>query len=126
MTIQPRIVSFKSLAWYASRALCGQTPAPVRAYSFQHDVDAEIFILKAEVDRELTEDEREDLAVVETEIWTDMFLDSTISTETMVVLVPFGESLDPGKDGIVYLRDGEHVPPGYAGLPPSPAWKPTA
>lgn len=119
-------INFESLAWYASRALCGQTPVPVRAYSFQHDIDAEILILKAEVDRELTEDEREDVAVVETEIWTDMFLDSTISTETMVVLVPFGESLDPGKDGIVCLREGEHVPLGYAGLPPSPAWKPIA
>jgi hypothetical protein len=89
----------------AQSALRGQTPAPLREYSFAFDEIAKRIALKAEVERELTENEREMLAVTETEIYSD-FADCTL-VETEVVVVPLGQPLRPLRGGVAYLREGE-------------------
>lgn len=92
----------------AKRALGGQTPTALRQYSFSCDEVAKTILFRAEVERELTEDEREDLAVAETEIYAD-FADDTL-VETVVEVVLLGMPLHPLPGGIVFLREGEHAP----------------
>ena len=93
----------------ARRALLGQTPAPLREYSFAFDESAKRIMLKAEVERELTEAEREDLAVAETEMYADRIFDDATDIETMIEIVPLGQPLHPLQGGVVYLREGERA-----------------
>ncbi len=61
--------------WIAAcvrRALQGQAPAALREYSFSFDELAKRITLKAELEWDLTEDERESLAVVGTEVYSDL------------------------------------------------------
>ena len=106
----------RHIALSGRNLLVGQTPAPLRAYSFSFDEARRTLIFKAEVDQELTEDEREDLAVTETEIdCQDVFGEETLVETTVVTVVPVGQPLDPLPGGISFLRDGEVVPAGYGG-----------
>lgn len=93
----------------ARRALFGQTPAPLREYSFTFDEGAKRITLKAEVERELTETEREDLAVAETEMYADRIFDDATDIETLVEVVPLGQPLHPLPGGVAYLREGERA-----------------
>ena len=110
----------------ADRGLLGQIPEPLRAFSFSFDQSIRTIWLRAEVDRELSEDEREDLAFSESEIAADNVLDphspldQWTQTELAVVVVPPDQPLDPLPDGVVFLRAGERVPDGYAGAMPHP------
>ena len=93
----------------AQRALLGQTPAALRGYSFAFDEDAKRITLRAEVERELTEAEREDLAVAETEMYAERIFDDATDIETVVEVVPLGRPLHPLPGGVAYLREGERA-----------------
>ena len=80
--------------------------SPQRILVFFREVEKQV-LLKAEVDRELTETERENLAVAETEIYSE-FGDDTL-VETFVEVVPFGQPLRPLPGGIADLRGGEQA-----------------
>ena len=66
-------------------------------------------MLKAEVERELTEDEREDLAVAETEIYAACIFGDDTLIDTAVEVVPSGQALHPLPGGVAYLREGERA-----------------
>lgn len=93
----------------ARRALLGQTPSPLRAYSFALNEDAKQVTFKAEVERELTEEERENLAVAETEVYADGIFGDATEIETVVEVVPLGRPLHPLPGGVAYLREGERA-----------------
>jgi len=93
----------------ARRALLGQTPAPLREYSFAFDEDIRRITLKAEVERELTEAEREELAGAETEIYAERIFDDATEIETVVEVVPLRQPLHPLPGGVIYLRKGERA-----------------
>lgn len=87
----------------AKGALGGQTPNALRQYSFSFSEQDKSILFKAEVDRELTKEERSDLSVVETEIYSD-FADGTM-VETIIEIVPNEMPLHPLSGGVVYRRD---------------------
>ena len=121
----PRPTEPARFAWYVARALHGNTPEPLRAYSFHLDLLEHTVTLKAEVDRPLTEDERETLLIVESEIVADVAPDDSILFRTTIAPTAPGQLLDPARDGIALLRESERVPLDYRGLPPTP-WAPFA
>lgn len=113
------------IRWYACRAMDLELPLPLRAYSFSFDRDAQTIWIKAEVDRELDEDERENLSCAETVLYSDEILSwvdrkKGTTIHTQVSVVPAGRPLDPLPRGIAFLRVGEPVPDGYAGALPHP------
>jgi len=55
----------------ATRALRGQTPVGLRAYSFAIDLEIREILLRAHFDAPPSEDDLEDISVVETEIDAD-------------------------------------------------------
>lgn len=91
---------------YAKGALTGQTPVPLRLYSFDYDAAEKTITFKAEVARELTESEAEDLAVVETEVYADCIFGDDTQIETRVEIVPEEVPLRPLHGGVVYRKDG--------------------
>lgn len=97
------------IAVFARRALLGQLPAPLRAYSFDFDETSKRITLRAEVDRELTEDEREDFAVAETEIYAACIFGDDTLIKTVVEVVPLDQPLCPLPGGMAYLREGEQA-----------------
>lgn len=86
----------------AQRALGGQTPDILRQYSFSYNEYNKTIIFKAEVERELTEDERECLDIVETEIQAD-FPDNTM-VKTVISVIKIENELQPLSGGIAYHR----------------------
>ena len=110
MSAHTRLGSFlkrKGLKEYitecAQRALQGNAPSGLLEYSFSIDESAKRILFKAEVERELSQDERDSLMVAETEVYAD-FGDDTL-VETMIEVVPPGSSLDPLPGGVVFQRD---------------------
>ena len=95
----------------ARQALLGQTPEVLREYSFAFDEAAKRIMLKAEVDRELNEDKREDLAVAETEVYADGIFGDETKIETIVEVVPLPQPLCPLPGGVAYLRDSGNATP---------------
>ena len=125
MTLSPEDASAEIL-YSADRGLSGYVPAPLRAYSYAFDQSERTIWLKAEVDRELDEDEREDLSVAETGVIADNVLtphaplNASTMVELAVVVVPPDQPIAPLPGGIVFLRDGEPVPRDYPGMTPLP------
>lgn len=95
----------RELCWNAKRALQGETPASLRAYSFAMDREAKEIRLRAHFDSAPSEDEAESMSCVETEI-AATFLDR-FETETDIEVAPAGTPLALLADGVAYLRDGE-------------------
>lgn len=84
--------------WIAAcvrRALQGQAPAALREYSFSFDELAKRITLEVDVERDLTEDERESLAVVETEVYSDLIFGNDTIVKTEIIVVYDGTQLDP-------------------------------
>ena len=110
----------------ADSGLSGYVPNSLRALSFAFNQDVRTVWLKAEVDRELTEDEWDDASEAETMVAADdVFmsgppLNEHTMTDFTVMVVPPDQPLDPLPDGIVFLRACERVPEGYAGAMPHP------
>ena len=90
----------------AKVALLGQTPVPLRQYSFALDERARRITLKAEVDRPLTEAEREDLEMAESELYAERFFDDEETLiETVIEVVPPPHTLSALQGGVIYNRD---------------------
>ncbi len=96
------------IMWSARRALGGQTPIALRQYSFSFEDATRSIVFKAEVERELTEDERENLEVAVTEVYADFYEDMQI--DTVVAIVPLGHPLHLLPDGIVFSRERGDAP----------------
>lgn len=92
------------------RALQGQVPAVLRECSFSFDEEAKHITLKLEVERTMTEEEIERIAVAETQIYGDSIFGDDTRIETLVKVVPKGESLRPLPGGIAFSREEGHVP----------------
>jgi len=97
------------IAACARRSLRGHMPAPLREYSFSFDELAKRITLKAEVERELTEEERESLAIAEAELYADRIFDDDTLIETKVEVAPEGTPLRPLPGGVIFSRDAKHV-----------------
>ena len=95
----------KNLCFSAKRALRGQTPETLRAYSFEIDPKKKLIRLRAHFAQQPSEDDLEAISVVETEIDAD-FLDD-FKDETGIEVVPPGGALSFLSGGIAYLRQGE-------------------
>ena len=95
----------ESVCWFARRALQGQTPSTLRAYSFAVDGERRVILLRAHFAETPSEDDLSDISVVETEIDAD-FLD-LLEGEIDVEIAPPGTACAFLSGGIVYLRDGE-------------------
>lgn len=91
------------IAAAARRALLGQTPVPLHDCSSTFNVVTNQITLKDEVERALTEAKREDLAVVETEMYAERIFGDTTAIETVVEVVPLPEPLRPLPGGVAYL-----------------------
>ena len=89
----------------AKRALQGQTPATLRAYSFSIDSDNKRIFLRAHFAEIPSEDDLETISIVETEIDADFLDYFEGETDTEVVAPGTAPSFLPG--GIAYLREGE-------------------
>lgn len=94
----------------ARQALQGQIPSPLRRYSFWFDEDEKRIVFKAEVEKDLSEDERESLAVAETEVYADSIFGDDTEIKTMIEIIPTEVPLHPLPNGVVFLRDGEASP----------------
>ena len=95
----------KSICFSAKRALRGQTPKTLRGYSFDVDLAKSLVLLRVHFGDVPSEDDLEQIAVVETEIDADFLDDFEIQSDTEIV-VP-GEPLSFLAGGIAYLREGE-------------------
>lgn len=89
----------------AKRALDGQTPRTLRAYSFAINHDSKRILLRAHFGESPSEDDLDAISVIETEIDAD-FLDH-FEGETDTEVVPPGKGLSLLPGGVAYLRDGE-------------------
>ena len=103
MTDDERLL--RSVCGSAKRALGGQTPSTLRAYSFAIDHERKRILLRAHFGEEPSEDDLEAISIVETEIDAD-FLDH-FEGETDTEVVAPGRSLSPLPGGIASLRKGE-------------------
>ncbi|MXP63701.1 hypothetical protein E0493_10115 [Roseomonas sp. M0104] len=92
----------EKLLWSARRALGGQTPASLVVYSVAGDQVQKRLRLLAQFDEQPSEDDLEDLACVETEIFSDFF--DGVSIKTEISIVAPGEELDLLPDGMAYRR----------------------
>jgi hypothetical protein len=95
----------KAVCFSAKRALRGQTPETLRAYSFGIDQMNGVILLRAHFAQTPSEDDMEAISVIETEIDAD-FLDD-FEAETHTEVVPMGAPLSLLSGGIAYLREGE-------------------
>ena len=87
------------------RALEGQTPGSLRAYSFAVDQESRVINLKAHFAQPPSEDDLEAISIVETEVDAD-FLDHLLGVTSIEVAGP-GSALSLLPGGVAYLRDGE-------------------
>ena len=97
--------TLKNLCFSAKRALRGQTPETLRAYSFEIDPEKKLIRLRAHFGENPSEDDLEAISFIETEIDAD-FLDH-YEAETDTEVVALGKSLSFLCGGIAYLRKGE-------------------
>ncbi len=95
----------KRVCGSAKRALCSQTPAALRAYSFAIDNDHERIPLRAHFGETLSEDDLETISIIETEIDAD-FLDH-FEGDTDIEVAPPGTTLSLLPGGVAYLREAE-------------------
>ena len=89
----------------AKRALRGQTPAILRAYSFEIDNKNRKIFLRAHFAEKPSEDDLNLISIIETEIDAD-FLDH-FDGETDIEVVAPNENLSFLSGGVAYLREGE-------------------
>lgn len=95
----------KDVCFSARRALQGQTPDTLRAYSFEIDSEKKVLRLRAHFAEPPSEDDLEAISIIETEIDAD-FLDR-FEGETDTEVVAPGKSLSLLPGGVAYLREGE-------------------
>lgn len=95
----------KNLCFSAKRALRGQTPKTLRAYSFALDNENRRVLLRAHFGEAPSEDDMEAISIVETEIDAD-FLDHFEAVTDTELALP-GTALSFLSGGIAYLRSGE-------------------
>ena len=95
----------KSLCFSAKRALGGQTPETLRAYSFEINPEKKLIRLRAHFGEGPSEDDLEAISIIETEIDAD-FLDH-FEAETDTEVVAPGRSLSFLPGGVACLRNGE-------------------
>ncbi len=95
----------KSLCFSAKRALRGQMPKTLRAYSFAINSEEGLILLRAHFERPPSEDDLEDISVIEAEIDADFIDDFEVRTEIEVVAPGKSPSLLSG--GVAYLGQGE-------------------
>ena len=94
----------------AQRALSGQTPPELIAYSLAVDREHQIIRLKAHFERPPSEDALYNIECVDTEIFSD-FPDH-FDTETEMEVVPVGQQPVPLAGGFVWRRgDPPWTPP---------------
>ena len=97
--------NLRALCFSAMRALQGQTPDSLRAYSFDIDLERRLIRLRAHFAEPPSEDDLEAISIIETEIDAD-FLDHFEGETDIEVVAPRKTlSLLPG--GVAYLREGE-------------------
>ena len=96
---------FKDVCFSVQRALRGQTPETLRAYLFEIDCARKLLRLRAHFAVPPSDDDLEDISIVEAEIDADFLDHFTAETDTEVV--PPGKSLTLLSGGIAYLREGE-------------------
>lgn len=89
----------------ARRALQGQTPKSLRAYSFKIDTLTKKIHLRAHFDQTPSEDDLDDMIFVDGEIDAD-FIDY-FETSTDIDIAPMGTTPAFLPGGIACLRDGE-------------------
>lgn len=93
------------LCFSAKRALGGQTPDTLRAYSFEIDQAKKRILLRAHFAVAPSEDDLEAISVIETEIDADFL--GHFEGQTDIEVVAPGMPLSFLSDGIAYLRKGE-------------------
>lgn len=95
----------KDVCFSAQRALRGQTPDALRAYSFEIDRKRGLVRFRAHFAEPPSEDDLESISIVETEIDADFLDDFAAETDTEIVAP--GKSLSLLSGGVAYLRNGE-------------------
>ena len=95
----------RSLCFSAQRALEGQTPEMLRAYSFGIDPDNKLIRLRAHFAQPPSEDDLETISIIETEIDAD-FLDH-FEAETEIEVAAPGAAMAFLSGGVAFLRPGE-------------------
>lgn len=106
----------EEIASSAQRALSGQTPPELLAYSFAVDREQQVIHLKAHFSQPPSEDAVENIEIAETEIFSD-FPDH-FDAETEMEVVPAGQEPVPLSGGFVWrLGDPPWSPPA-SGSPP--------
>ncbi len=95
----------KDVCFSAQRALRGQTPDTLRAYSFEIDPERKVIRLRAHFADAPSEDDLEAISVIETEIDADFIDDFERQTDTEIVSP--GSSLSLLPSGIAYFCKGE-------------------
>ena len=91
----------------AQRALGGQTPESLRAYSFDADMKKQEILLRAHFGEQPSEADLEEISVVETETMADFLFVVAETITTDVEIVPVGQPLSFLSGGMAYLREGE-------------------
>ena len=95
----------EKVCFSAKRALGGQTPETLRAYSFKIDLGHKLIRLRAHFAQPPSEDDLEAIAIVETEIDAD-FLDR-FEAETGIEVAAPGAPMRFLSGGAAFLRPGE-------------------
>lgn len=80
------------------------------AYSFKFDRETCSILLKAEVSRELTADELEQLSVAETELYADDILGRDTKIKTVVFVVKSPGAIQPLDDGVILFHERGSAP----------------
>jgi hypothetical protein len=88
----------------AERALRGQTPDNLRAYSVAIDPTAREIVLRAHFYAPPSEQDLEDMSVAETEVDAD-FWNQFTNTRTEVDIAPLGTAPQFLPGGVVFNRD---------------------
>ena len=89
----------------AKRALRGQTPTTLRAYSFEIDNKNKKIFLRAHFSAKPSEEDLDMISIIETEIDAD-FLDHFEEVTDIEVVAP-NEAPSFLSGGVAYLREGE-------------------
>lgn len=88
----------------AKRALHGQTPATLLAYSFAIDEDHKRILLRAHFGEQPSEDEMDTISIVEAEIDADFL--GHFEGKTDIEVAAWGAALSLLPGGIAYRREG--------------------
>lgn len=103
MTEDDRLL--KVVCFSAKRALNTQTPTTLRAYSFAVDKINRLIQLRAHFGEQPSQDDLENISIIETEIDAD-FLDH-FEGQTIIEVVAPSLPLSFLAGGVTYLRQGE-------------------